>query len=339
MLRKRWLSVNKWWFMLVGCLVMLLCCFGCSLPKEAGVAPVDEKGGYIVVDAKGNEIYLAHKPQRILTANLSYDAMVGGMVTLDHLVAVNILDTDTGISFFADEAKTLPVPKVASLTNIPLEVVVSTHPDLIIASDWMDAENIESYRLMGCPVIVCKGPNNIEETYAAIRLIAQALQEEAAGEQICQEMDRQLTEIDTVLGQRTDRRPVGMLVSQMTSYGGPGSMFHELCSQARIENGIAKVGLKNGDFLSKELVVKANPDFFLVSAPREIDLYGGTKFRQEYLSDPALQGLSALNHILYIPDRYLYAASQNCVYAIKALANAAYGDVFDISDEHLIRGY
>ena len=311
-------------------------CGGCTLPASGATG--ESADGYTILDSQGTKVYLPHKPQRILTGNLTYDAMVLGMVTPEHLTAVNILDTDPGISFIAEETKEIE-PRVGSLTSLPLEVVIDTKPDLIIASDWTDAEKLESYRQLGYPVIVCRGPNNIQEVYNAIRLIAQALREEDAGERILQEMDRQLTEIDAVLAARTDTPPVGMLVSQMTSYGGPGSMFHELCTRARIENGIAKAGLKNGDYLGKEVIVQVNPDFFLVSAPRKIDMYGGAKFRQEFLSDPALSGLPALQHILFIPDRYLYAASQNCVYAIKGLANAAYGNVFDMSDEHLIKGY
>ena len=44
---------------------------------------------------------------------------------------------------------------------------------------------------------------------------------------------------------------------------------------------------------------------------------------------------------MWIPleDRYIYASSQNCVYAVKAMANAAYGPLFDMSGEKQIKGY
>ena len=116
-------------------------------------------------------------------------------------------------------------------------------------------------------------------------------------------------------------------------------MYDELCTRARIENGIAAAGLKNGEFLSKELVVKANPDFFLAPEPREADRYGAEAFREKFLSDPALAELPAVQQVRFVPSRYLYGSSQNLVYAIKGLANAAYGDIFDMKDEHLIRGY
>ena len=179
----------------------------------------------------------------------------------------------------------------------------------------------------------------MENRANAIRLVARALQEEKRGEAVIAEMDRQLAEIDAVLSRRTDRRPVALLVSQMTNYGGPGSMYHEIITRARIENGIEKVGLKNGDYLAKELVVKARPDFFFVSSHRANSTESSEKFRDEFLSDQALQGLPALQHIHSVPDRYLYSATQNIPYAVKALANIAYGPVFDMGDEHCIKGY
>ena len=133
--------------------------------------------------------------------------------------------------------------------------------------------------------------------------------------------------------------PVGMLVSQMTSYGGKGCMFDVLCTRARVTNGIAKMGLINGQYVPKELVVACDPDFFMLSATRQQSTVASKKFQQAYLKDPALTGLRGLQYISFIPDRHLYSASQNCVYAIKGIANNAYGQIFDLRDEHLIKGY
>lgn len=91
-----------------------------------------------------------------------------------------------------------------------------------------------------------------------------------------------------MLAQQTGRPPVGLLVSQMTSYGGKNSMFDTVCTKARVTNGIAMVGLSNGEKLTKELVVKADPDFFMVSAPKKDDRYGSQKFKDEFLQDPGI---------------------------------------------------
>ena len=204
-------------FWILGLWVCLLLA-GCQTPeKNVKGDAVDE--GYTVIDARGTAVYLPRKPQRILTGNLTYDTIVAGLVPTDHLAAVNILDTDPQASFFAEEAEKVPV-KIYTFTSIPLETIIKTAPDLIIVPTWIAMDHVETYRELGYPVLVCQGPDSIEEAKAAIRLVAQALREEAAGEKIVAEMDRQLAEIDTVLAARTDRRPMGMLISQMQSYGG-----------------------------------------------------------------------------------------------------------------------
>ena len=314
--------------------VWLILLAGCGgVPKEQAAE------GYTVVDARGNEVYLPRPPRRILAANPGYDTILLGLVPPEYLAAVNIRSTDPEVSFIADEVKHI-TPQVREILNVPLEVIIQTKPELIIVPGWVSADHVENYRQLGYPVLVCGKIKSMETLKENIRLIAKALRRETEGERIIAEMDRQLAETDAVLATLSGPKPVGMLVSQMKNFGGTGSMYDVLCTRARIENGIAKLGLKNGDPLSKELVVKANPDFFLVSGVRTVDLSGANEAHQRFLSDPALAGLPALQNIRIVSDRYIYCASQQCAYSVKALANAAYGrPLFDLSDEHLIKGY
>lgn len=317
-----------WLYLLLAVLVPLLA--ACSIPKVT-VRP--GPGSYTVVDAKGTLVTLPKKPKRILTGNLAYDTMVLGLVTTDHLVAVNSLDHDPMMSFIAEETKNIHLATRSSM-EIPLELVLKAKPDLIITSSWMDKNTIDMLRGLGYPVVVCEGPNSIEDVRNAIVLISKALGEEARGRQLVRQMDEEIGEADAVLDALTGPRPSGLLISQMQSYGGPGSMYHDLVTHARIQNSIEAVGLKNGEPLTKELILKADPDFFIVSADRKGDPVRGPKFRREFFSDPALSSLRGLHHITPVPDRYIYCASQNAGYAIKALANAAYGPLFDLSGEH-----
>ena len=77
----------------------------------------------------------------------------------------------------------------------------------------------------------------------------------------------------------------------------------------------------------------------MVSAPQKSDTYNSEGFKQEFLSDPAYKGLRALNNIVEIPNKDLYTNSQNCVHAIRGIANYAYGNIFDLREEKLIKGY
>lgn len=286
-------------------------------------------------DYEGTIVELPEKPKRILTLSLGFDVMTLGIVPPDRLVAVHKTAPDPGISWIVEESRQIPV----KLYFYPFETVLKLKPDLIIASTWTKPEMIQGYRDLGFSVIVCKEPDTVDEVKKTILMIADAVNEQNAGVRVITEIDRQLDESAAELKNRKEAVPVGMLVLQMTSYGGKGCMFDELCSKARVCNGIAEMGLYNGQFVPKELVVACDPDFFMVSAPRQMATEASRNFQLEYFNDPALQGLRGLNNIKNIPDRYLYSATQNCVYAIKGIANAAYGNIFDMSNEHLIKGY
>lgn len=53
----------------------------------------------------------------------------------------------------------------------------------------------------------------------------------------------------------------------MSRYGGKGSLYDTLAQKAGFINGIAAAGLRNGDALTPEAVLKANPDFSCFPSP------------------------------------------------------------------------
>lgn len=324
---------SNWPFLLFSAVVIFFVtvfCGGCGTYQ-----PLVQSDMRSIIDYEGTEIGVPAKPQRIVTLSLGFDIMTMGLLPPERFVAVHINASDPGISCITEESRNIKT----KLYLYPFETILNLQPDLIIASTWTQPEVVQGYRDLGYSVVVCKGPNNVEEVKQTIDLLAEVVNEQEAGRRVIKEMDRQLKKIADTLSKRTDKIPVGMLVSQMTSYGGKGCMFDELCTKARVCNGIAKMGLFNGQNISKEMVVACDPDFFMVSAPRIRSSAASRKFKEEYFADPALTGLRGLDNITFIPDRYLYSATQNCVYAIKGIANAAYGEVFDMSDEKLIKGY
>ena len=322
------------WLVGLFCLTLLALSAGCSLP-EASLAPLDRGSGYDVVDDQGTKVHIPGKPKRILAGNLAFDTMILGITTPDHLVAVNVLDRDPLSSFISEDVKSVKLTS-RSLTGISLETVVKAKPDVLILPDWNSKSDIDMFRSLGYAVVVLKGPATMEDIRHDILRIGDILGEPERGQKVVVEMDRQLEEIDETLSHRTDPEPVGLLVSQMTSWGGPGSIYDELTRRARVKNGIAEAGLVNGQELTKEGVLKANPDFSLVSATKDGK---PSKFQTEWFNDPSLQHMKGIHHIIALPNRYIYCSSQNMPDAIKAIANAAYGPIFDMSHEQLIRGY
>lgn len=292
---------------------------------------------YTVVDATGKEVIIPHKPVRILGADASIDTMLLGLITPDRLMAATEADRDPAISYIADDVKDKEL--VIPLSGLSMETITRAKPDLIVASTYTKAAELDLYRNLGIPVVVIDGPRSIEQVKESVTLLAAACDEKEAGRKVLSEMNRQLAEIDQVIGRQTGKKPVVFLISQMTRYGGPGSMFHELVTRAGLENALALAGNVNGQAISPEMIVKVDPDLFFVSTDRKSDTTGASRYRDAFLANPAIAAMRASRHICPLEDRYIYSASQNCVYAIKAMANAGYGPLFPMSDEKQIRGY
>jgi len=306
---------------------------GCGMKT---MAPSGGKG-YVVKDATGAEVKIPKKPERILGNSAAIDTMLLSVVTPDKLVAATEADRDPVISYVAEDTKNISF--TVPLVGLSMEIVTKAKPDLIVASLYTKANELDMYRNLGIPVVVIDGPRSIQQVKDDVRIIAAAVDEKERGENVVRKMDAHLQEIDDRLAQETGKRPVVYLVSQMTRYGGPGSMFNELLTRARADNAIALAGGVNGQATSTELIVKTDPDMLFVSTDRASDTTGASKYRDDFLANPAIANMRAAKHIVPVADRYVYSSTQNCVWAVKGLANAAYGPIFDMSGERQIRGY
>lgn len=323
----------------------ILLCFMALLVTAAlsacGIQPKEQtvgSGAYTVTDATGTVVTIPKKPTRILADSQSLDTMILGIVPADHLVAVSYSSKDPAISYIADEVKGIQktIPLAAGFS---MEELAELDPDIIICSNYSLPQNVKLYKSLGFPVVTVKGPTSVTEVESTVRLIAAALGEKERGEKVVSDMNGHLAHVDEVLDRLSKPQPTALLISQMRSYGGPGSMYHDLLTRAHIQNAMAKMGIPNGHLMSLENMVESDPDFLFVSKDRPSDETGAGKFRDSMLADPAIQSMRAYQHIIPLDDKYIYASTQNCVYAVEAMANAVYGPLFDLSDEKNIKGY
>lgn len=94
--------------------------------------------------------------------------------------------------------------------------------------------------------------------------------------------------------------------------------------------GLAAAGLVKDDVLSKENIIKINPDIFLMPTwtyQGKVDI---DKFRSEVIDDPALQTVKAIRNkqLLNVPDQYLYCSSHYIADEVRAIAAAVYPERF-----------
>ena len=288
-------------------------------------------GSYSVTDLTGTRVTFSSKPKRILTFAMYTDQIVLGLVTSDHLVGINTLLDDPVLSNITPIAKKIP----KKIGNPGAEEVLSMKPDMVIVSDWTQAEKIQAMRDLGLKVVSVKSPETIQDAKDAVSQVAAAIGEPEKGRQLIGLMDKKLAEIREKTGKiKPEQRKNIVLLSLMTAYGGSGCAYDGACREANVINGIAAAGLKNGQPLTKEMLIKINPDIMLLPVYTGQGSYDTQAFIDGYLKDPSLQTVKAIRdkQLVYPREQFIYNCSQDIVYCVQEIARVAYGEEFNFPD-------
>lgn len=307
-------------FILLLLVTILINSTGCSSVAES-------HNGYKVVDEAGNEIYFSSKPERIMTLGMGTDGIVLGLVPPEKMVSVNSLADDPCSSNIVDLAK-----KIKNKHRNPsAEYVMSLQPDVVFAYEWTKSEYIDTMRDLGIKVVVLKGPRTIGDVKRNITTVAAALQETQQGNRLIAAMDKELEALKIKLKKHNyESNKRVLLLSLMQTYGGKGCLYDELCKEAGVINCLSDAGLHNGQALTKEMIVKMQPDVIIMPVYNDHNTFDINKHNEEFLRDPALRNVQAVkNKQLYYPrEGYIYNCSQDAVFGAVEIARAAYGKEF-----------
>lgn len=279
-----------------------------------------------VTDFNGFEMTIPKKPERIISLTLGTDEMLLSLVDKSRIkyLSGKIAD-DAGISNVADQAKSFPKAE----NN--LETIIAAKPDLVLAASWMKKEAIQQLRDAGIPVYCYGTPTNIEEQKKVVLETAHLVGEDAGGQQIVADMDKKLQDIAARLQTLKPGERLSVLsYNTFGSSSGLGTMFDDLAGKADLVNLVSKAGLKQYSQLSREEIVKLNPDIIIIPSWSYDKKRDPASFLTELETDKSLAGVNAVkNHRVYmLPDKHMTCVSQYIVLGVEALAKAAYPQLF-----------
>ena len=294
--------------------VLLLSGCGSSDSGKQGAAVPEKQeanssGAYTVTDLTGTKVSFPEKPKKILTFAMYTDVL----------------------------SNIIPIAKKVKkkIGNPGAEEVLAMKPDVVIVSDWTQAEKIQSMRDLGLKVVSVKSPETIQDVRDAVTQVAAAIGEPEKGKQLIGLMDAKLAEIKEKTSKiKPENRKNIVLLSLMTAYGGSGCAYDAACQEANVINGIAAAGLKNGQQLTKEMLIKINPDIMLMPVYNDRGKYDTQAFIDGYLKDPSLQTVKAIKdkQLIYPREQFIYNCAQDIVYCVQEIARVAYGKEFDFPD-------
>lgn len=315
------------------CILLLTACKSQNIRHEAISNPSE---GYTVTDIQGTVIQMPGRPQHIVALSASLDETLLGLVEIQRMAAVDEGMDDPAASNVTELVKQVP----ARVKRAPsAETIAALQPDLVIAPDWGNLEVVSALRDLGIPVVVCKGPQTLQDIKDNIRLLSVAVGEPQRGEVLQQKMQAKLDEIEQKVARiPVEQRKSAVWLSTMRSYGGSGSSFDEACQFAGVRNGMAEAGVKNGQTMSKEMLLAVNPDFLFLPGDTKKSKGKAAELRDEYLQDPSLQVITAIRkgNLREPRSGYLLNCSQDFVFGVQEIAYMVYGDAFaQAADCHL----
>ncbi len=317
---------------------LLLLLVGCSGPAATSVAPSSSARPpssaaasqstaafpITLTDDAGRELTLDAAPERIVSLAPSSTEIVCALDACDRLV---------GVTDFDDyPAEVAEIDDVVIQAQVDVERVVAAEPDLVLASgnEITPTSVIEQLDRLGVRVMVLY-PETLEEVYADIELVARAIDEQAAADELIAGMQERVADVAAAVeGVEAPRTLYEVFYAEGGTYtAGEGSFLASLIEIAGAE---PVTGDAQG-LLGAEELVAADPELILLgTASYDPTLADAATALETVASRPGWADLSAVRDgrvVPYLDDIVTTRPGPRIVEGLEALARAIHPDRFD----------
>ncbi len=295
---------------------------------SAGEQPADTvRYPLTLKDANGTEVTIAAKPTKIVCLPLGACEMLLSLVDKSRIAAMTNYVDDPAVSNVADNAK-----GVGKRLDFNAERIIAIQPDLVLADTWQDKNILKQLKDSGISVFVVNSPKNVDEQKEMLKLLGQVTDSTANAEEVTAWMEQKLKAVsDKLAGLKEEQKLSIIDYSEMGSTSGKDTNFDDVVTRAGLTNPVSQAGLTGWPQLSKEMIIKYDPD--IISVPSWF--YDTSKTTPEGLKksisqDKSLAGVKAVrnNRLILIPYNHLSTTSQYSVLAVEDMAKAAYPELF-----------
>ncbi|MGZ8511895.1 MAG: ABC transporter substrate-binding protein, partial [Candidatus Limnocylindria bacterium] len=208
---------------------LLLVLNACAVAQATPPASASAAAAFPVTltDDAGREVTLSAAPERIVSLAPSNTEIVCALEACDRLV---------GVTDFDDyPAEVVDLPKLVIQTQVDVERLVAAEPDLVLAAgnELTPSSVIEQIDGLGIPVLVLY-PESLDEVYADIELVADALDRRAEADAMVDDMRERVTAVRAAVdGADAPRTLYEIFHSEGTTYtAGEGSFIASLLELA-----------------------------------------------------------------------------------------------------------
>ncbi len=279
-----------------------------------------------LADAAGTSVTIASKPVKIVSLPLGTCEMLFSLVDKSRIAAMTHYVDDVNVSNVADEAK-----GVGTRLDTNAEKIIALQPDLVFVDEWVQQDIIKQLRDAKVTVFVLNNVTNVEQEKEMLKLLGKITDQSAQAEETINWMDEKLKEVSDKLSALKEEDKLTIIdYSEMNSTSGKGTNFDDVVTRAGLINPVSKEGLEGWPQLSKEMVIKYNPDIICLPSWYYDSNVSFESLSKSIKDDKSLAGINAVknNKLISVPYKHISTTSQYSVLAVEDMAKAAYPELF-----------
>lgn len=253
---------------------------------------------------------ISKSPQRIVSQTLVTDEILLAICPPERIAALSSLATDSHYSNVVEIAQKL------GRTVHNLEQLLALQPDLVLAARYNRAELLTLLHQVQIPAIQLTHFNQLQDIQENIRLVGNAIGEEAQANTLIHQMNTQLAAIQAQIPKGQTPRVMSYSLEGFTA--GQDTSFDAMMRAIGAINLSAEHGIRGVANISSEQLIEWQPDFIVVGAALE----QFATVSQQFQAQPLFHALHG--KLILLEQRHLLTASHHIMVAIEQLAQKIY---------------
>ena len=243
---------------------------------------------------------------RIASMNVCTDQLLITLADPQQILGLSRFARDAWQSFAADAARRYPILSGGA------EDVLVLRPDVVVASLFDKRSTRELLKEKGLHLAEFAVPRNLDEVKAQIREMGEIVGHVDRAEAEIARLDAAIARARRAV---TDKRYRVLPLSRRGWVSGSDSLVSSLLTETGLFNAAGDLGVATGGYASLEAIVKAKPDFLLVSEAGDRAEDDGRAF----LLHPALERFYPPAKRIVIPERLTVCGGVMLVEALDVL--------------------
>lgn len=252
----------------------------------------------------------ASPPQRVASLNLASDEILADILPLGRLVAVTALIDEAGTS---NAVGRIPA-SVPRFPKVDVERLIALRPDLVVVSEYTDADVLRALRQSGLRVHRMTGLDSLAGFKRALLDLGEVVGEKERASKLAADFEARLGDID----RRIEGTPRPRLLYWASGFtAGSKTAFDALIRCGGGENAAGLAGISGITPLGAERAYGLDPDWLFIGAH--------TATAREIREHPLLSRMRAVKagRVVEMPTELLVAlnhhAAASCEFMAKAL--------------------